>query len=240
VAVGFVVTCIGMGAMMSLSIFLQPLSQAMGWSPRGHLRRRPPELPRHGPGLLRLGGHVRPVRHARGRHLRRRAPGRRARGGEPGQHPPPVSALLRRARRPGDRELLRPADRPHHEVVHRESEPGGGPGLRGHGARLHRAGPARARAHHELRLARGDDRRGQHRVAGDHPCRAPRAGARARRRPLVRRGGDPGGARADGGPGLPHAPVRRGSPSRTSAAARRTPAPSSTWSAMPWTTASAR
>jgi MFS family permease len=35
VAVGFVVTCIGMGAMMSLSIFLQPLSQAMGWSRAG-------------------------------------------------------------------------------------------------------------------------------------------------------------------------------------------------------------
>jgi len=33
--VGFVVTCIGMGAMMSLSIFLQPLSQAMGWSRAG-------------------------------------------------------------------------------------------------------------------------------------------------------------------------------------------------------------
>ena len=35
VAVGFVVTCIGMGAMMSLSIFLQPLTQAMGWSRAG-------------------------------------------------------------------------------------------------------------------------------------------------------------------------------------------------------------
>jgi MFS family permease len=35
VAVGFVVTCIGMGAMMSLSIFLQPLTEAMGWSRAG-------------------------------------------------------------------------------------------------------------------------------------------------------------------------------------------------------------
>ncbi|HET6365959.1 MAG TPA: MFS transporter, partial [Pseudomonadales bacterium] len=32
VGVGIVVTCIGMGAMMSLSIFLQPISEAMGWS----------------------------------------------------------------------------------------------------------------------------------------------------------------------------------------------------------------
>jgi MFS family permease len=35
VAVGFVVTCIGMGAMMSLAIFLQPLSEAMGWTRAG-------------------------------------------------------------------------------------------------------------------------------------------------------------------------------------------------------------
>lgn len=35
VAVGIVVTCIGMGAMMSLSIFLQPVVQAMGWSRTG-------------------------------------------------------------------------------------------------------------------------------------------------------------------------------------------------------------
>ena len=35
VGVGIVVTCIGMGAMMSLSIFLQPISEAMGWSRTG-------------------------------------------------------------------------------------------------------------------------------------------------------------------------------------------------------------
>jgi MFS family permease len=35
VAVGIVVTCIGMGAMLSLSIFLQPVVQAMGWSRTG-------------------------------------------------------------------------------------------------------------------------------------------------------------------------------------------------------------
>ena len=32
VGVGVVVTCIGLGAMLSLSVFLQPLSEAMGWS----------------------------------------------------------------------------------------------------------------------------------------------------------------------------------------------------------------
>src|SRR5216684_1626545 len=35
VSAGFVVTCIGIGAMLSLSIFLQPMSEAMGWSRTG-------------------------------------------------------------------------------------------------------------------------------------------------------------------------------------------------------------
>src|SRR6185312_1205850 len=35
VGAGFVVTCIGMGAMMSLGVFLQPMSAAMGWSRTG-------------------------------------------------------------------------------------------------------------------------------------------------------------------------------------------------------------
>jgi len=35
VAVGFIVTCVGMGAMLSLSVFLQPMSEAMGWSRTG-------------------------------------------------------------------------------------------------------------------------------------------------------------------------------------------------------------
>jgi MFS family permease len=35
VGVGIVVTCIGVGAMLSLSVFLQPMSDAMGWSRTG-------------------------------------------------------------------------------------------------------------------------------------------------------------------------------------------------------------
>jgi MFS family permease len=35
VGAGIVVTCIGVGAMLSLSIFLQPISEAMGWSRTG-------------------------------------------------------------------------------------------------------------------------------------------------------------------------------------------------------------
>jgi MFS family permease len=35
VAVGIVVTCVGFGSMMSLTVFLQPMAQAMGWSRTG-------------------------------------------------------------------------------------------------------------------------------------------------------------------------------------------------------------
>jgi MFS family permease len=35
VGIGIVVTCIGMGSMLSLSVFLQPMSEAMGWSRTG-------------------------------------------------------------------------------------------------------------------------------------------------------------------------------------------------------------
>lgn len=35
VAIGIVVTCVGMGTMMSLGVFLQPISQSMGWSRTG-------------------------------------------------------------------------------------------------------------------------------------------------------------------------------------------------------------
>lgn len=35
VGVGMVITCIGMGAMLSLNIFLQPIAEAMGWSRTG-------------------------------------------------------------------------------------------------------------------------------------------------------------------------------------------------------------
>ena len=35
VGAGIVITCIGMGAMLTLSVFLQPISEAMGWSRTG-------------------------------------------------------------------------------------------------------------------------------------------------------------------------------------------------------------
>jgi MFS family permease len=35
VGLGIVITCVGMGSMMSLSVFLQPISQAQGWSRTG-------------------------------------------------------------------------------------------------------------------------------------------------------------------------------------------------------------
>ncbi len=35
VAVGALMTCVGMGAMFSLAVFLQPMSDATGWSRTG-------------------------------------------------------------------------------------------------------------------------------------------------------------------------------------------------------------
>ena len=35
VGAGIVITCLGMGTMMSLGVFLQPLSQEMGWTRAG-------------------------------------------------------------------------------------------------------------------------------------------------------------------------------------------------------------
>ena len=35
VGAGMVITCVGFGAMMTLSVFLQPVSEAMGWSRSG-------------------------------------------------------------------------------------------------------------------------------------------------------------------------------------------------------------
>ena len=35
VGVGMLVTCIGMGSMMSLGVYLQPISQDMGWTRAG-------------------------------------------------------------------------------------------------------------------------------------------------------------------------------------------------------------
>ena len=35
VVVGAVITCVGFGAMLTLSIFLQPVAEAMGWSRQG-------------------------------------------------------------------------------------------------------------------------------------------------------------------------------------------------------------
>ena len=35
VGAGIVITCVGFGAMLSLSVFLQPMSEATGWSRTG-------------------------------------------------------------------------------------------------------------------------------------------------------------------------------------------------------------
>ncbi len=40
VGAGALMTCVGFGAMMSLAVFLKPMSDATGWSLAGFRRRR--------------------------------------------------------------------------------------------------------------------------------------------------------------------------------------------------------
>jgi len=63
VAAGALMTCIGMGAMLSLAVFLQPISESMGWSRGGGFGGGDARFPLHGGCSLVLGRAVRPFRH---------------------------------------------------------------------------------------------------------------------------------------------------------------------------------
>ena len=73
VAVGALMTCVAIGAMFSLAVFLQPMSEATGWSRAGISTRDDAQLPGHGRRGLRLGRGQRPLRHAHRRADRRGA-----------------------------------------------------------------------------------------------------------------------------------------------------------------------
>src|SRR5262249_53258686 len=124
VAAGILISCIGFGAMVTLSVFLQPMAAATGWSRTGISTPATVNWRRLGRGSLPWGRPLRPVRHPR-----RRAPGRwparpRHAGRQPGELAGAVPAALRRAGRPCRRKLLRAVDRDHHAVVRRQSQPG--------------------------------------------------------------------------------------------------------------------
>ena len=125
VGVGIVITCVGFGAMATLSVFLQPMAEAMGWSRAGIALAAMVELPLHGPRRVHVGRALRPAGHAHGGAQRRRPARPRDGPGQPGGHAPAVPAPVRRDRRRGHRELLRAADLDHDPLVHPEPQPRG-------------------------------------------------------------------------------------------------------------------
>ena len=132
VGVGMVVSCIGMGAICRSGVFLQPISEAMGWSRTGHLDRRAAQLPCDGLRRVPLGRAVRPVRDARGRAVRQRAarprPGPASQAASLGQ----FQLLVRPARRPRPRAASSRRDGHDDPLVHPEPQPGRGAGLGRH------------------------------------------------------------------------------------------------------------
>ena len=69
VGIGALMTCIGMGAMMSLAVYLAPISETTGWSRERRVGHGDAEFPLHGHRRLRLGRSVGSVRHPHRRAL---------------------------------------------------------------------------------------------------------------------------------------------------------------------------
>ena len=119
VGVGMVVTCIGMGTMMSLGVFLQPMSQDMGWSRAGISFAAVLNFLAMGFGSFFWGSlsdrfGTRAVVLAGGVLL-----GFGAARGEPGGNAAAVPASVRHPGRAGGGQLLCTADRERDALVHR-------------------------------------------------------------------------------------------------------------------------
>ena len=134
VGVGIVVSCVGMGTMMSLGVFLQPMSQDDGLVARRHLHRRGAQLPLHGAGSFLWGSLSDRFGTRCGRADRRRA----------ARAPALIAAsqattllqfqlLFGVAGRTGGRRLLCADDRDGHALVHPEPQPRRGTGFGGPG-----------------------------------------------------------------------------------------------------------
>ena len=63
VAVGALMTCVGFGTMFSLAVFLQPMSETMGWSHAGISGAMTLDFLAMALAALLLGHDVRPLRH---------------------------------------------------------------------------------------------------------------------------------------------------------------------------------
>jgi MFS family permease len=128
VGVGIVVSCIGVGTMMSLTVFLQPVSAEMGWSRAGISAA---SMLASFAWMFSRSGRGRPLRHRRGA----------GRGLLLDWAAPPASwavelwhpGAVRDSGRQCRRQRLYAAHRDDHELVHPAPQPRGRPGLGGLG-----------------------------------------------------------------------------------------------------------
>src|SRR6266478_3555268 len=135
VGAGIVITCLGMGTMMSLGIFLQPMSAATGWSRTSISTAALLNFLCMGPASF-LWRALRSLRNAL-RRARGRGPlGHRPRGGEPGHDGRSIPDSVRYDYRCGGRQLLRTTHRHGDPLVHPASQPCRGPHLGGFRGRL--------------------------------------------------------------------------------------------------------
>ena len=194
VAAGMLMTCVSMGSMFTLAVFLQPISDDTGWSRTGISTADDHRLPGDGLLGLLLGRAQRPHRRAH-----RRAVGGLLLG--------VGLALASRATSLLEFQLLfgliigvatgafyAPLMAVALGLVRAQPQPRRGPGLgrHGHGAADH--GAVRALADHELRVAAGDAGRRHRGHAADRAGRAagPPPAGRARRHPAGARRRDAG------------------------------------------------
>jgi hypothetical protein len=209
VGAGIVVTCVGFGAMFSLGVFLQPMSETMGWSRTGLSTAALLNFLCMGVGSFAWGG----LSDRLG--TRRRAPWRhparpRHGDGEPGAHPCAIPGLLRHGRRLRGRQPVRADDGDDHPLVHAAPQSRGRAGLGGARARLDDDGAPGALAHHHLRLAHGHARDRRSGLALHHSsCIAGAGAAGAVSWKSCRGDGRRRQPRVHGGAGAAHAAVRR-------------------------------
>ena len=176
VGIGALMTCVALGAMFSLAIFLDPIS-ATGWSRAGISSAMTLNFLVMGAGAFGWGA----LSDRFGTRIvvldRRRAARARAGSREPSAVAAPLSVDLRHPRRPGREHVLRADDRADHSLVRHATQPRGVARLGRHGRRTDDDLAVRALADHHLRLAHGDVRDRHSCVGAADPCRDVRAPA---------------------------------------------------------------
>ena len=237
VAAGALMTCVSMGSMFSLAVFLQPMSADNGWSRTGISTAMTISFLAMAVAVVPVGCAERSLRAAHRCALRQPAAGARPGAGERRLQPRRVPASVWPLHWRSGRRLLRADDGSRLGVVRPEPQPCGGASFRRRRDGIADRGAVCALADRRLLVATGDaDRR--HRRDGTPSAGCP-ADAPAARRSRDRGGAATGrpyagcsarfGATPVGRRGAAHPSVRCLWRWPTSLAASPTPVRSSTW-----------